>query len=71
MTQETVSIIRSIIELGERLGMEIVAEGVETSDQLEILRDLGCDNIQGFYFAKPMTAAAAFRYIQTTHHLKE
>ncbi|MFK8186271.1 MAG: putative bifunctional diguanylate cyclase/phosphodiesterase [Phormidesmis sp.] len=69
-TQETVSIIRSIIELGERLGMEIVAEGVETREQLEILRDLGCDNIQGFYFAKPMTAAAAFRYIQTSHHLK-
>lgn len=69
-TKEAVSIIRTIIELGEQLGMEIVAEGVETHEQLERLRDLGCNNIQGFYFAKPMTADAAFRYIQTSQHLK-
>ena len=56
--------------MGERLGMEIVAEGVETREQLEKLQALGCDNIQGFYFAKPMAADAAFRYIQTSHHLK-
>ena len=42
------------IALAKHLNMEIVAEGIETEDQVNFLRDLGCDMIQGFYFAKPM-----------------
>lgn len=56
------AIVRAIVSLGQNLGMQVIAEGVETAHQLEFLRSLGCDRIQGYYFAKPMPAheAAAF-----------
>lgn len=47
-------VIRDTISLAKHLKMEIVAEGIETKEQVEFLRELGCDLIQGFYFAKPM-----------------
>jgi len=49
-------IARSIIELAHNLGLRVVAEGVETADQLESLRVLGCDGAQGYFFAPPMDA---------------
>ena len=57
-------IVRTIIDLANNLGLDIVAEGVETELQLAGLRSLGCYNIQGFYFAKPMTPAAALQFIK-------
>ncbi|MCR4755032.1 MAG: GGDEF domain-containing phosphodiesterase [Lachnospiraceae bacterium] len=47
-------IIKSTIELSHALGATVTAEGVETAQQLDFLRDAGCDHIQGFYFYKPM-----------------
>lgn len=47
-------VIKDTIALAKHLNMEIVAEGIETEDQVNFLRNLGCDMIQGFYFAKPM-----------------
>ena len=47
-------IITSVIELAQALNIEVTAEGVETKEQYEFLRELGCNTIQGFYFAKPM-----------------
>ena len=61
---ENTEIVRTIIDLSRSLGMGIVAEGVETKAQLEGLRALGCKSIQGFYFAKPLTADAALQFIQ-------
>lgn len=49
-------IIRCVIDMMRRLHMSVTAEGVETKEQYEFLRDLGCDTIQGYYFAKPMPA---------------
>lgn len=43
-----------VIELGRKLGMNVLAEGVETAAQTTLLRDLGCDDAQGYYFGKPM-----------------
>jgi EAL domain-containing protein (putative c-di-GMP-specific phosphodiesterase class I) len=40
--------------LANRMNMKTVAEGVETKDQVERLKSLGCDNIQGFYYSKPL-----------------
>ena len=51
---EARAIIRAIIELAHTLGMEVVAEGVETVEQVEILRLLGCDQLQGYLLARPM-----------------
>ncbi len=53
---EAQSIISTIVSLGQRLNLEIVAEGVETQDGVEILRDLGCDILQGFFFSRPLPA---------------
>ncbi|MBE9059875.1 bifunctional diguanylate cyclase/phosphodiesterase [cf. Phormidesmis sp. LEGE 11477] len=61
---ENTEIVRTIIDLANNLGLDIVAEGVETEAQLAGLRSLGCYNIQGFYFARPMTPAAALEFIQ-------
>ena len=47
-------IVREAIRLAKGLNMRIVAEGIEKKEQVEFLTELGCDMIQGFYFAKPM-----------------
>ena len=48
------TVLLGVIRIAQSLGMVTVAEGVETQFQLEFLRSAGCDNIQGFYYAKPM-----------------
>jgi len=50
------TIAKTIILLAKGLGIKSLAEGVETKEQFEILRELGCDEIQGYYFSKPMPA---------------
>jgi EAL domain-containing protein (putative c-di-GMP-specific phosphodiesterase class I) len=50
------AIVRSTIELGHNLGLVVVAEGVETDHELEVLQRYGCDIAQGYRFAKPMAA---------------
>jgi EAL domain-containing protein (putative c-di-GMP-specific phosphodiesterase class I) len=42
------------VQLGHKLALRIVAEGVETAEQAELLQALGCDEVQGFWFARPM-----------------
>lgn len=49
------AIIQYTIQLGKKLDMKIVVEGVETKEQYEFLKICGCDEIQGYYFAKPQT----------------
>ena len=50
------SIARSIVGLGHGLGLTVLAEGVETAEQLAVLRELGCDHYQGFYASRPVPA---------------
>lgn len=56
-------IIRTIIDMCRTLGLECVVEGVETEEQLSILRLLGCHLIQGYLFGRPMTESAVDRHI--------
>jgi diguanylate cyclase (GGDEF)-like protein len=56
---ENEEIVRTIIALAKALKLEIVAEGIETTEQQEKLRDLGCEFGQGFYFSRPLTADRA------------
>jgi EAL domain-containing protein (putative c-di-GMP-specific phosphodiesterase class I) len=51
------AIVRTIIDMAHTLGSIVVAEGVETEAQAELLRSLGCEQAQGYYFAKPMPEA--------------
>ena len=57
------AIVTTIIGLAHSLKMEVVAEGVETADQLECLRAAGCDEVQGFYYARPMAADEFMSFI--------
>lgn len=50
-------IVSAIVDLGHALGLKVVAEGVETTAQLEVLRSLGCDLAQGFLFSRPLPAS--------------
>ena len=52
-----VAIARTIVTLGRSLGLRLIAEGIETPGQAEILRGLGCDELQGYLFGRPMPAA--------------
>jgi len=50
------SLVRMVTELGHHLGVSIVAEGVETNQQLQALKQVGCDSLQGFLIGRPQTA---------------
>ena len=52
------AVVDAVVRLAHALGLKVVAEGVETPRQQQVLVELGCDELQGFLFAKPMTARA-------------
>jgi len=56
---EAFRLVRSIIELGHDLGLDVVAEGVESVDDAARLRELGCDFAQGYHYSRPVSADAA------------
>ncbi|NQD36693.1 EAL domain-containing protein [Permianibacter sp. IMCC34836] len=56
------AIVETLIQLSHHLGMEVVAEGVETTEQLRWLQSIDCDCVQGYLFAKPLPEAEASRY---------
>jgi diguanylate cyclase (GGDEF)-like protein/PAS domain S-box-containing protein len=56
---ENSAIVQTIVTLAHNLGMSVIAEGVETAAQLELLRRMGCEFGQGFYFSRPVAAPVA------------
>jgi len=62
---DAVAIVRAVLSLAEALGMSTTAEGIETVELATTLATLGCASGQGFYFAKPLEAAAALDYFNT------
>ncbi|THF67742.1 EAL domain-containing protein [Deinococcus sp. Arct2-2] len=56
------ALIESVVALGTRLGLSVIAEGVETQEQLEQLVKLGCTQFQGYYVARPLTPDAFFTF---------
>jgi EAL domain-containing protein (putative c-di-GMP-specific phosphodiesterase class I) len=61
---------KSIIDLAHNLEMKTIAEGVETKEQFELLKSLGCDFIQGFWLAKPMPISELVAFIESWEHKK-
>ncbi|NJM88083.1 MAG: bifunctional diguanylate cyclase/phosphodiesterase [Hydrococcus sp. RU_2_2] len=56
---ENLEIVRTIISLAHTLGMEVIAEGVETIEQMNLLKELSCEFAQGYFFSKPLDCLAA------------
>lgn len=54
-------VVEAVTALGHSLGLQIVAEGVETAEQYAIARDIGCDLIQGYYFGKPQMGESSWK----------
>lgn len=55
--REAASIVKAVIDMAHQLGLRVIAEGVEELEQLEFLRAEGCDDIQGYYYSKPIPAS--------------
>jgi len=64
-SEENAEIVRTIVTLGQNLGMDVVAEGVESEEQVGLLRQLECENGQGYLFSDPLAADEADRYISS------
>ena len=60
---ENIQIVRTIVSLGQNLGMDVIAEGVETQDQLALLRQLDCENGQGYLFSKALESHQVEKFI--------
>jgi diguanylate cyclase (GGDEF)-like protein len=60
-----VQITKAILALSHSLGYTVIAEGVETEEQLEVLQGLSCDVVQGYYFSKPLPADELLQYLIT------
>jgi EAL domain-containing protein (putative c-di-GMP-specific phosphodiesterase class I) len=64
MDEEISTIVRSTIDLGHNLGLQVVAEGVEDVAVWDMLRTLGCDDAQGFFMSKPLEPLALGKWIR-------
>jgi len=57
------TIVKSMVELSHGLGKRVLAEGVETEEQLRLLRNIGCDAVQGYFISKPLPEEALKKYL--------
>lgn len=64
------SIVKNMIDIGKALGISVTAEGVETAEHAAILKDLGCNTLQGFFFAKPMSFSDLKRFVTESYDEK-
>jgi EAL domain-containing protein (putative c-di-GMP-specific phosphodiesterase class I)/ActR/RegA family two-component response regulator len=64
-------IVEKTIEIGHEMGMKVVAEGVETIEQLAFLRKLGCDIVQGYYFSRPLAPSALRAWLSNYRRTRE
>lgn len=58
-------IVHTMIEISHELGMTVVAEGVEDADQLEVLKQMGCDCVQGYHVSRPVLEAEAMKWVES------
>ena len=62
--EEDASFARMVVGIARNMHLDLIAEGVETAEQLEFLREEGCRLIQGFYFSKPLSPEDALKYLE-------
>jgi EAL domain-containing protein (putative c-di-GMP-specific phosphodiesterase class I) len=61
---ESLAMVEAIIAMAHSLHLEVIAEGVELQEQLDGLRAAGCDQIQGFYYSKPLSTEDCAAYLR-------
>jgi diguanylate cyclase len=61
-------LVRSTIAMAHELGLEVVAEGVEDEASLDLLRDMGCDVVQGYFVSRPLRAEAVTAFARQADH---
>ena len=66
LDQVNAEIIKAIVAIGKAMSLDLVAEGVETAEELKLLQQFGCNNVQGYYYAKPL-AVTDFNALQFEH----
>lgn len=64
LLDEKQAVVDAIIQMAHRLKMKVIAEGVENIQQLNLLRKLGCDYLQGYYYSKPVPMAELIDFLQ-------
>jgi EAL domain-containing protein (putative c-di-GMP-specific phosphodiesterase class I) len=62
--KEDASIVKTIIQMAKSFNLKSIAEGVENQEVLEVIKEFGCDEVQGYHFAKPMDAASFETYYE-------
>lgn len=67
---EDKAIVSAIIQMSKSLGLKTIAEGVETEGQLAFLRDQGCDEVQGYYYSRPLPAEAFKAFLQKMNPIR-
>ena len=65
---DALALVRAIVSLGHSLRKRVVAEGIENATQLALLRELGCDEAQGYYIARPLNAAQFADLLASQNH---
>ncbi len=65
-SEDDISIVKAIIALAKSMNLELIAEGVKTKAQKEFLSKNGCQNIQGYYYSKPLPAAEMEEFLKNS-----
>jgi diguanylate cyclase (GGDEF)-like protein len=65
----SMSVVKAMVQMGKDLGMTVIAEGVETKQQMEAVRELCVDGIQGYYYAKPMDVDTLSSWLKDREHI--
>lgn len=68
LSERSYQVIESIIEMANRIRVQVICEGVETRSQVEFLEQIGCDHVQGYYFSKPMPMDVMDTYLAYNQH---
>ena len=62
-------IVDGIILLAQKIGLDVIAEGAETKNQIELLKGMGCNQIQGYYFSRPLSACEIEEKFLSTNYI--
>ena len=68
MDDNDAMIVETIISMASHLSLEVIAEGVESQEQLNFLTDKGCQHFQGYYFSRPLASNDFEKYVSEMKH---